>query len=88
MNGSLNPGEYAVAQYAGLMLRIEQREGHRRIRVYDSKSSRPNRSVWEGESYDIEEAIDMAVQAARGYLADPEIPTLIWRKVAAYSNAN
>ena len=82
MNGSLNPGEYAVAQYAGLMLRIEQREGHLRIRVYDSKS------VWEGESYDIEEAIDMAVQAARGYLADPEIPTLIWRKVAAYSNAN
>jgi hypothetical protein len=86
MNGRLALGAHTVAQYDTMTLRIEQREDHLHITVYDSKSTRPNNPVWEGQSHDIEDAIDTAIHAARGYLADPEIPSLVWSEVATHTH--
>jgi hypothetical protein len=67
MDGSLKLGERIEANYARMLLRVEQREDHLAITVYDTHSKQPNVPVWHGDSYEIEDAKDTALQAARGY---------------------
>jgi hypothetical protein len=67
-----------------MVLRVRQKEDHLQGSVYDSKSSEPDKPIWEDNFQDIEDAQETVLSVAQNHLADngPK-PVLEWIK---YSN--
>jgi len=70
MDGTLEPGEMIEAKYARMLLRVQQKEDCLQISVYDSRSTQPDESVWDGRSRNLDDAKHSARLAARRYLID------------------